>query len=86
MIHDFRPLEASQLALRPGSKVLVLSKEGDSRGWWKGRTIDKVHISHIKLESRDSHDIGTHVRPLVASQLALRAGSTCRTEHGGRQQ
>ncbi|XP_026501163.1 protein vav isoform X1 [Vanessa tameamea] len=41
VIHDFRPLEASQLALRPGAKVLVLSKEGDSRGWWKGRTLDK---------------------------------------------
>ncbi|VVD02587.1 unnamed protein product [Leptidea sinapis] len=42
VIHDFRPLEATQLALRPGSKVLVLSKEGDSRGWWKGRILDKV--------------------------------------------
>ncbi|XP_004928811.1 protein vav isoform X2 [Bombyx mandarina] len=41
VIHDFRPLESSQLALRPGSKVLVLSKEGDSQGWWKGRTLDK---------------------------------------------
>ncbi|CAG9575420.1 unnamed protein product [Danaus chrysippus] len=41
VIHDFRPLEASQLALRPGAKVLVLSKEGDGRGWWKGRTLDK---------------------------------------------
>ncbi|RVE55209.1 hypothetical protein evm_000107 [Chilo suppressalis] len=41
VVHDFRPLDASQLALRPGAKVLVLSKEGDSRGWWKGRTIDK---------------------------------------------
>ncbi|VVC92401.1 unnamed protein product [Leptidea sinapis] len=42
VIHDFRPLEATQLALRPGSKVLVLSKEGDSRGWWKGRILDKI--------------------------------------------
>lgn len=42
VIHDFRPLEVSQLALRPGAKLLVLSKEGDSRGWWKGRTLDKV--------------------------------------------
>ncbi|XP_028158847.1 protein vav isoform X2 [Ostrinia furnacalis] len=41
VIHDFRPLDSSQLALRPGAKVLVLSKEGDSRGWWKGRTLDK---------------------------------------------
>ncbi|XP_045542669.1 protein vav isoform X1 [Papilio machaon] len=41
VIHDFRPLESSQLALRPGAKLLVLSKEGDSRGWWKGRTLDK---------------------------------------------
>lgn len=42
VIHDFRPLESSQLALRPGVKVLVVSKEGDSRGWWKGRTLEKV--------------------------------------------
>ncbi|CAK1548053.1 unnamed protein product [Leptosia nina] len=42
VIHDFRPLESSQLSLRPGAKVLVLSKEGDSRGWWKGRILDKV--------------------------------------------
>ncbi|KOB75706.1 putative rho guanine nucleotide exchange factor vav3 [Operophtera brumata] len=42
VLHDFRPLEASQLALRPGAKVLVLSKEGDSRDWWKGRTLDKI--------------------------------------------
>ncbi|XP_047525773.1 protein vav isoform X2 [Pieris napi] len=41
VIHDFRPLESSQLSLRPGAKVLVLSKEGDSRGWWKGRILDK---------------------------------------------
>ncbi|KAM3957018.1 LOW QUALITY PROTEIN: vav guanine nucleotide exchange factor [Aphomia sociella] len=41
VIHDFRPLESSQLALRPGAKVLILSKEGDGRGWWKGRTLDK---------------------------------------------
>ncbi|CAH0722170.1 unnamed protein product, partial [Brenthis ino] len=41
VVHDFRPLEPTQLALRPGAKVLILSKEGDGRGWWKGRTIDK---------------------------------------------
>ncbi|XP_039745180.1 protein vav [Pararge aegeria] len=41
VIHDFRPLETTQLALRPGAKLLVLSKEGDRVGWWKGRTLDK---------------------------------------------
>ncbi|XP_041974123.1 protein vav isoform X2 [Aricia agestis] len=41
VIHDFRPLADAQLALRPGAKVLVLSKEGDSRGWWKGRSLEK---------------------------------------------
>ncbi|XP_072935337.1 protein vav [Epargyreus clarus] len=41
VVHDFRPLESAQLALRPGAKLLVLSKEGDGRGWWKGRTLDK---------------------------------------------
>ncbi|PZC79600.1 hypothetical protein B5X24_HaOG216124 [Helicoverpa armigera] len=49
VIHDFRPLESSQLALRPGAKVLVLSKEGDSRGWWKGRTLDKLCLAEREL-------------------------------------
>lgn len=40
-LHDFRPRESTQLALRPGAKILILSKEGDSRGWWKGRILDK---------------------------------------------
>ncbi|XP_077297551.1 vav guanine nucleotide exchange factor [Arctopsyche grandis] len=39
--HDFRPSEGGQLPLRTGSKILVLSKEGDSRGWWKGRPLDR---------------------------------------------
>lgn len=41
VVHDFRPMDETQLGLRPGAKVLVLSKEGDSRGWWKGRSLDR---------------------------------------------
>ncbi|XP_037963720.2 protein vav isoform X2 [Plutella xylostella] len=41
VVRDFRPADSGQLALRAGAKLLVLSKEGDARGWWKGRTLDK---------------------------------------------
>ncbi|XP_054272231.1 protein vav isoform X2 [Macrosteles quadrilineatus] len=43
---DFNPTEgpegANQLPLRKGCQVIVLSKEGDHKGWWKGKIQDKV--------------------------------------------
>ncbi|XP_063243092.1 protein vav [Bacillus rossius redtenbacheri] len=39
---DFSPQESNQLALRKGCQVVVVSKEGDDKGWWKGRIQDKV--------------------------------------------
>lgn len=41
-LYDFSPVEANQLALRQGCQVLVIGKEGDSKGWWRGKTMDKV--------------------------------------------
>lgn len=41
-LFDFRGCEGNQLSLRRGCRVVVLSKEGDAKGWWKGKIGDKV--------------------------------------------
>ncbi|XP_049846897.1 protein vav isoform X1 [Schistocerca gregaria] len=40
--YDYNPTEQNQLPLKRGCQVIVLSKEGDFRGWWKGKVHDKV--------------------------------------------
>lgn len=39
---DFSPTEANQLALEKGCQVIVLSKEGEQKGWWKGKIDERV--------------------------------------------
>ncbi|XP_024086267.1 protein vav isoform X2 [Cimex lectularius] len=39
---DFNPAESNQLPLRQGCQVIILSKEGDHKGWWKGMIQDRV--------------------------------------------
>ncbi|XP_021933195.1 protein vav isoform X2 [Zootermopsis nevadensis] len=39
---DFNPAENNQLPLKKGCQVTVLSKEGDYKGWWKGKIQDRV--------------------------------------------
>lgn len=41
-LYDFNPKEANQLPLQQGCQVLVIGKEGDSKGWWRGKTMDRV--------------------------------------------
>ncbi|KAL6420434.1 hypothetical protein ACFW04_014438 [Cataglyphis niger] len=41
-LFDFRGSERNQLSLRRGCRVVVLSKEGDAKGWWKGKIGDQV--------------------------------------------
>ncbi|XP_044595932.1 protein vav isoform X1 [Cotesia glomerata] len=41
-LFDFRAGERNQLTLRRGCRVVVLSKEGDAKGWWKGKIADQV--------------------------------------------
>ncbi|CAK9821771.1 Protein vav [Anthophora retusa] len=41
-LFDFRGEERNQLSLRRGCRVVVLSKEGDAKGWWKGKIGDQV--------------------------------------------
>lgn len=47
-LYDFNPKEANQLPLRKGCQVLVIGKEGDSKGWWRGKTMDKVCLNFLK--------------------------------------
>lgn len=41
-LYDFKPHEPNQLPLRQGCQVFVIGKEGDSKGWWRGKTMDRV--------------------------------------------
>ncbi|XP_047351427.1 protein vav isoform X1 [Vespa velutina] len=41
-LFDFHGSERNQLSLRRGCRVVVLSKEGDAKGWWKGKIGDQV--------------------------------------------
>lgn len=41
-LYEFNPKEANQLPLRQGCQVLVIGKEGDSKGWWRGKTMERV--------------------------------------------
>ncbi|KAK0180051.1 hypothetical protein PV327_005733 [Microctonus hyperodae] len=41
-LFDFRAGERNQLTLRRGCRVVVLSKEGDAKGWWKGKIGEQV--------------------------------------------
>ncbi|XP_014484352.1 PREDICTED: protein vav isoform X3 [Dinoponera quadriceps] len=41
-LFDFHGCERNQLSLRRGCRVVVLSKEGDAKGWWKGKIGDQV--------------------------------------------
>ncbi|KAL0109463.1 hypothetical protein PUN28_014493 [Cardiocondyla obscurior] len=41
-LFDYRGCERNQLSLRQGCRVVVLSKEGDAKGWWKGKIGDQV--------------------------------------------
>nr|CAD7200477.1 unnamed protein product [Timema douglasi] len=42
---DFNPSESNQLPLRKGCQVIVLSKEGDYKGWWKGKVQDRRNMA-----------------------------------------
>lgn len=41
-LYDFFPQEPNQLPLRIGCQVIVIGKEGDSKGWWRGKTKERV--------------------------------------------
>lgn len=41
-LYDFVPKEPNQLPLKEGCQVIVIGKEGDSKGWWRGKTLERV--------------------------------------------
>lgn len=41
-LFDFRGGKENELSLRRGCRVVVLSKEGDAKGWWKGKIGEQV--------------------------------------------
>lgn len=41
-LHNFEPTSPTMVGLRRGQEVLVLSKNGDERGWWKGKVTGKI--------------------------------------------
>lgn len=41
-IYDFDPKGTNQLPLKQGCQVIVIGKDGDSKGWWRGKTGDIV--------------------------------------------
>uniref|UniRef100_A0A6B2EJZ5 Putative rho guanine nucleotide exchange factor vav3 n=1 Tax=Phlebotomus kandelakii TaxID=1109342 RepID=A0A6B2EJZ5_9DIPT len=41
-LYEFVPDDQNQLPLRKGCQVIVIGKEGDSRGWWRGKTNERV--------------------------------------------
>lgn len=43
-LYNFNPKEPNQLPLREGDQVLIIGKEGDKKGWWRGRAMERVNI------------------------------------------
>lgn len=52
-LFDFTPSESNQLALKAGVRIIVIGKEGDNKGWWRGRINDKVrNFFKLKIENK----------------------------------
>lgn len=64
---DFNPAESNQLPLKKGCQVTVLSKEGDYKGWWKGKIQDRVskyselYLSFDFVHKRYIHGIASAI-------------------------
>lgn len=46
-IFDFEPQGNNQLQLRAGCQVLIIGKDGDDKGWWRGKVGDIVSKATI---------------------------------------
>ncbi|XP_055630616.1 protein vav isoform X2 [Toxorhynchites rutilus septentrionalis] len=55
-LYDFFPSEPNQLPLRQGCQVVVIGKEGDSKGWWRGKSMEKVGF-FPKEYVRENHTV-----------------------------
>ena len=41
--YDYAATAANQLSLREGDEIEIVSKAGESNGWWKGKKGPKVN-------------------------------------------
>lgn len=41
-LYDYTPIEPNQLLLKKGCQIHIIGKEGDSKGWWRGKTMERV--------------------------------------------
>ncbi|XP_042213661.1 protein vav-like isoform X3 [Homarus americanus] len=49
---------ASHLSLVPGQKIVIMSREGENRGWWKGRSGNRMGYfpkEYVTLEHNSMH-------------------------------
>lgn len=60
-LYEFVPKEPNQLPLREGCQVIVIGKEGDSKGWWRGKTMDRVSRQGDRRRRRDEFQIPTFI-------------------------
>lgn len=61
-LYDFAPKEQNQLPLRQGCQVLVIGKEGDSKGWWRGKTMERVIIFWLLFIFREIFNLFCLIR------------------------
>lgn len=50
-IYDFQANAANMLSLRKGDRIIILSKAGNDKGWWKGQIDDRIGYfpySHVR--------------------------------------
>lgn len=45
-LYEFNPNESNQLPLHQGCLVLIIGKEGDNNGWWRGKAMGRVMSSY----------------------------------------
>ncbi|XP_058458710.1 protein vav isoform X2 [Malaya genurostris] len=59
-LYDFSPSEPNQLLLKQGCKIIVIGKEGDSKGWWRGKTMEKVGFFPKEYVNEHHADFNNH--------------------------
>lgn len=48
-IHNFEAANSNFLELKTGQIVYVISRTGEERGWWKGKSGDRVSFSSVSF-------------------------------------
>jgi len=47
VIENYAAGDDNVLAISRGQHIIIVNKDGDARGWWKGRFNDRVPINYI---------------------------------------